>query len=404
MSQNHFDLIIVGGGMVGLATAAALVESDLSIAIVESQPLDIAKASLLLNTLEIAPQDYQIRVSAISPINQQFLSKLGAWQKLPNNRVANYEKMTVWDGEGSGEITFNAAQLSQPHLGSIVENSAIQAALLQSLSRANHIQIFDQTTIESIHVDSKKTELNLVNDTQLSCQLLVGADGANSFVRKNLNIGCAEQPYNQLAFVATVETELSHNNTAWQRFTQYGPLAFLPLPKKNLCSIVWTLDNSKAQTISQLSSDDFAKELTKAFEYRLGKVKMHSEFRGFPLIKRHADSYLKSRVVLLGDAAHTIHPLAGQGVNLGFQDAACFSKNLIKIIKNKRDFSLIENLRQFERERKFHNKITQDSMSGFKYLFGNNNLPLTLIRNFGLTAFDKNQLIKTEIAKIAMGV
>lgn len=409
MSSNfnvsaNFDIVIIGGGMVGLATAASLAATDLKILLIEKQ--DLSKI-LPINSLidqKINDQDFDVRVSAISPGNREFLTKLNAWQNIPASRQANYQKMKVWDGDGTGKIEFSAAKIAQPDLGVIVENNLVQAALLKTIQAYGNIECYFGVQLEQLEVSNDKVHINLSDGTAISSQLLIGADGANSIVREKLSIESKQTPYSQIAFVANVKTELAHQNTAWQRFTPTGPVAFLPLANKNLCSVVWSLDQDKAQQIEGLNKTEFAAKLQQAFESRLGQVTAVSKHFGFPLIKRHSQSYLSDRVALVGDAAHTIHPLAGQGVNLGFQDVACLSRLIISLHRQQRDFGLKQNLRAFERERKTENLIMQNAMSGFKHLFANQSMSVTLVRNLAMSALDQLPMAKEMIIKKAMGL
>jgi len=401
---TNYDVIIVGGGMVGLAMAASLANTPLQIAVLEQASFEGLLSGNWLNNEICAAKDYQIRVSAISPGNQQFLKQIGIWQNIPEARKADYEWMKVWDADGDGSITFDAAEIGMPFLGSIVENQVLRAAALNCLEKNHNIELVEHQTVSSIENSNDGVAVGLDSGDQIKGRLLIGADGALSAVRQHLGIDSQEQTYQQTAFVANVETELTHQKTAWQRFTRNGPIAFLPLPDKNLCSIVWSIDNDKAAQLKNLSEQEFADNLARSFEYRLGKVTPVSPVASFPLIKRHSENYLAPGCVLVGDAAHTIHPLAGQGVNLGFQDVACLSQLIQSLIDKQRDWSLLANLRPYERERKAENALMQNAMSGFKWLFGQTSMVPTLLRNSALNLADKAGPIKQEIIRRAMGL
>lgn len=401
---NRFDVMIVGGGMVGLAMAASLAESGISIAVFEKSSLEDLDLVNLLSEKSPQASDYAIRVSAISPGNQRLLSQWQAWPKIPSQRIANYQSMRVWDAQGSGEIEFDAADVAQPWLGAIVENQVVRAAVYQRLLTATNVQMFSNRTLQNIQNHAESVEVEFDDGSIFSTKLLIGADGAQSSVRRKLMINSAQMPYQQQAFVANVRTELPHLNTAWQRFTPLGPVAFLPLPDTHLCSVVWSIDNAQAETLHGLSQSEFADKLSAAFERRLGQVELVSNFAAFPLIKRHSDSYLHERCALIGDAAHTIHPLAGQGVNLGFQDVAALSQLITRLYQQKRDIGLKSNLRPFERERKTENYFMQNAMSGFKWVFGQQSLAVTLARNFALSFVDRQAGLKHQIIKRAMGI
>jgi 2-polyprenylphenol 6-hydroxylase len=410
--STSFDIVIVGGGMVGLAMAASLVKSGCSIVIIEKYEFDDLLQGPYLSLNKIKAEDYTARVSAISPGNQKFLAEINCWQNIPENKIADYEKMHVWDGDGSGLIQFDAAENAQKILGSIVENQVIRAAIYKTISSYSNVTILTKAKIDSLEQYEDRVELKVsdldseskqkIVSKKISAKLLIGADGAFSTVRQKLAITVKQKSYEQIAFVANVKTELPHRNTAWQRFTKHGPIAFLPLPEKNLCSIVWSLDADKAIAIQSLSTEQFAEQVEINFERKLGDVTAVSDFQGFPLVKRHAHTYLSDRCALIGDAAHTIHPLAGQGVNLGFQDVACLSKLLIHLLCAKRDIGLKANLRPFERERKFENTMMQESMTGFKWLFGQQDMASVLLRNKAMNTLNNNVTIKQLITRRAM--
>jgi 2-octaprenylphenol hydroxylase len=417
--RTAFDITIVGGGMVGLAMAASLAETELKILLIEKQDLIKNLPSELLTNEHINDADFDVRVSAISPGNRQFLTELNVWKNIPQQRQAHYQHMKVWDGDGTGNITFSAEQIAQPDLGVILENKVIQRALLKTIQGFGNVHcIFGDSQsgdgqtgdaqiengLESIELTDDYAEISLTDGSHYKTKLLIGADGAYSKVREKLAIESNKSSYSQTAFVVNVKTELHHQDTAWQRFTPFGPLAFLPLANKNCCSVVWSLDEDKAELLKDVSTEKFVEKLQQAFESKLGKLTAVSKHYGFPLVKRHAKSYLLNRVALIGDAAHTIHPLAGQGVNLGFQDVACLSALIKKLITEQRDFGLIENLRPFERERKTENLVMQNAMSGFKHLFANQSMPITLLRNLAMSALDKIPMAKEVIIKKAMGL
>jgi len=401
--SSKFDIIVVGGGMVGLAMVAAVADSDLKILLIEKQILPDKISSDLLLDQAVDDEDFEVRVSAISPANRAFLRSLNAWQNIPKQRQANYQEMKVWDGDGTGKIDFSAAKVAQPDLGVIVENRVVQAALLKNIQAFGNLHCCFGLELEQIEFFDDFVEVNLSDGAQYKAQLLIGADGSNSIVRQKCGIESKQMPYQQVAFVANVKTELSHQFTAWQRFTPTGPVAFLPLANENLCSVVWSLDQEKADELNGINKDEFANKLQFAFESKLGKVSAVSEHFGFPLVKRHSQSYLEHRVALVGDAAHTIHPLAGQGVNLGFQDVACLSQLILKLVQQQRDFGIKQNLRSFERERKTENLIVQNAMSGFKHLFANQSMPVTLLRNFAMSALNNLPMAKEIMIKKAMG-
>ncbi len=402
--SRKFDITVVGGGMVGLSAVAALADTGLKILLLEKHTIDFDGIDNQLRAKSFDASDIDLRVSAISPANRQFLTELQVWQQIPKQALASYDWMKVWDGDGTGYIEFSAEDMAHPDLGVIVENRMIQAALLKRIQSFGNVTIVSGESLNNIAATDNHVELLLENDEQYHSRLVIGADGASSVVREKLGIQSKQNDYQQIAFVANVKTELAHQNTAWQRFTPFGPVAFLPLPESHHCSIVWSLDKTKAERMEKLNRQEFAEKLQHAFESKLGAVELVSKFQGFPLIKRHAERYLSPHVALIGDAAHTIHPLAGQGVNIGFQDVICLTKQITGLLEKGRDYSLIENLRPFERERKTENLVMQNAMSGFKHLFANQSMPVTLIRNLAMSTLNNIPMAKQVIIKKAMGL
>lgn len=420
--NQAFDIIILGGGMVGLSMAAALADTPLKIGLLEKQDFTELKKLLARNNSitddksadnkKAANRDdhsalsgkYDLRVSAISPGNEKFLTQLGCWQHIPKDRIADYELMRVWDADSNGSICFDASKMALAKLGTIVENDQLRAAIYQQIKSQNNLQIVASQSIESIKQANQSIQIHTSQQQTFAAKLLIAADGAFSPSRQLLNIPTESFSYQQTAFVATLKTQLHHQNTAWQRFTANGPVAFLPLPEKNLCSIVWSIDQIEADKLHLLPAKEFSQRLNQAFDYRLGEIELLGEPLSFPLIKQHANHYLAKRSVLIGDAAHTIHPLAGQGVNIGFQDVANLSELIIKLHKNNRDFSLLENLRPYERARRSQNYLMQNSMSGFKSLFGSKQQSIRLLRGFALSAVDRLDLVKQLVMRHAMGL
>ncbi len=402
--MTNYDICIVGGGMVGLAMAASLAETELNILLIEKQDLNQSLNDHWLLNQKVEMKEFDVRVSAISPVNRDFLKQHNVWQNIPQQRLAHYQKMNVWDGDGTGKIEFDAAAIAQADLGVIVENRVLQAALLKRINNADNIHCYFGVGLEDVEINDEAVSIVLSDGSSAICQLIIGADGAHSNLRKKLSIQSNETDYQQIAYVMNVKTEHSHQHTAWQRFTATGPVAFLPLPDEHCCSVVWSIDQDKGDALASLNSKDFALKLQYAFESRLGNVAPISQHFAFPLVKRHAQSYLSKRAALVGDAAHTIHPLAGQGVNLGFQDVDNLSTLIIKLIDAKRDFSLLQNLRSYERERKTKNLIMQNAMSAFKHIFANQSLPITLLRNFTMSGLNRFSSAKDIIIKKAIGL
>ncbi|MDH5517957.1 MAG: UbiH/UbiF/VisC/COQ6 family ubiquinone biosynthesis hydroxylase [Gammaproteobacteria bacterium] len=390
--KTNYDVIIVGGGMVGSTLACALAQSALKIAVIEKHiPGEIDPAD-----------DYDLRVSAISHSSQQVLDYLGVWSGIEKRRCCAYEKMQVWDAQGDGEVIFDAADSGVKELGHIVENRVLQLALLDRIAAHDNVELISGQSVKAIDYQPQNSCVTLENGQRLSCRLLVGADGAHSMVRQAASIDLELADYQQKGIVCVVRPDKHHQHTAWQRFLATGPLAFLPL-SSGQCSIVWSADSAEAEKLLALDDESFSKQLCHAFDGKLGRIQSVSERAAFPLIRRHAREYIKEGLVLVGDAAHTIHPLAGQGVNLGLMDAASLAEVMNNAILHRRDFASYQTLRKYERWRRGENQLMMFSMSGFKNLFGNDNSLISQLRNLGLNLVQKSELAKSLLMRRAMG-
>lgn len=384
-----FDVVIVGGGIVGLSCALALKESGLSVAVLDNKSYPS----------ELDLQTYDLRVSAITASSQQFLQSMISWPLL---RMASYHKMHVWDEMGNGEINFLAHDYNRSQLGFIIENKVLRHALLESARMASHITLLEQVTLEQI---AHCQQLYLLNGSHdLEAKLVIAADGANSWVRETLSFKLKSYDYHHHAMVATIQTEQPHQNTARQRFLTTGPLAFLPFADPHMCSIVWSSEPEHIRQLKAMDEAAFNKSLASAFEGTLGATTLCSDRLSFPLKMRHAKNYVGSQVALIGDAAHTIHPLAGQGLNLGLMDSQCLAAEITHAMQKSRDFAALDTLRRYQRARREANLTMILAMDLFKHLFSNAYEPLVQIRNHGLNFVDNASLLKRQFAKHAMGI
>ncbi len=391
--NKQYDIIIIGGGMVGLTLACALGQQQFNIALVEAYAPEDIKHN----------DDYELRVSAISKSSQQILQSVNAWQGMLNRRACAYQSMHVWDATGDGNIHFDAAELGLDSLGHIIENKVIQFSLLEQCLRLPNVDWLCPQQIKEIHFSDTLQEVVLSDGDVINARLLVGADGANSKVREAAGIEINQSPYEQKAVVAVVKSTLHHKNTAWQRFLPTGPLAFLPLGDGS-CSIVWSAENQRADKLIEMDEALFISELQSAFENTLGKVEKVSQRAAFPLVRRHANEYVTPGLALVGDAAHTIHPLAGQGVNLGLLDAAALAEVVIKAKSQGKNIASLTTLRKYERWRRADNSLMMYSMSGFKNLFSNDQAELSLIRNAGLNLINNMGPVKNKFMRHALGL
>ena len=390
-TTQTFDVAIVGGGMVGLATAIGLAEANLTVVVIDA------------GSTQAPSGEPKLRVSAINKASQQLLTNLGAWQYLDHSRVSPYQKMQVWDKDGMGKIEFDAHSISENHLGAIIENDAISFALAKRVSELSNITYIEQQTLQRIAFGEREAWLTLENGDNISAALVIGADGANSWVRQQCQIPLTFWDYGHHAIVATVRTELSHDATARQAFLPDGPLAMLPLYDDNLCSIVWSTSPQHAEQLLAADDNTFGKALTAALDSRLGVCEVVSERHAFPLRMRYARHFARHRLVLAGDAAHTIHPLAGQGVNLGFLDAASIIQTVAELHEQGKDIGDYRHLRALERWRKADAMEMIATMEGFKRLFAGRNPLKKVIRDIGLSLVDNVAGLKTVFIRQAMG-
>ncbi|MDH4041023.1 MAG: UbiH/UbiF/VisC/COQ6 family ubiquinone biosynthesis hydroxylase [Gammaproteobacteria bacterium] len=401
---RHFDVAIIGAGIAGSALAKALSGRGLAIALVEAQSL--APSQL---PAELDLEHFDPRVSAITPRSKSLLEDLGAWQSIAAYRQCAYRHMTVWDAEGTGGIEFDCADVNAPALGHIVENRAIVSALLEQVAGSADIVAYSNARLQDCsRVDAGAgMRVQLEDGAVLEADLLVAADGALSRVREMMGFSTREWDYGHRAIVTTVQVERSHQDTCWQRFLTSGPLAFLPLPGedgRNYCSIVWSLRDDLVDDLLALDERAFCTELERAFEGSLGAVLHCAPRFAFPLRQRHAIDYVQAGVALVADAAHTIHPLAGQGINLGLQDVAVLAEEVLAGHARGVSPGRLELLRRYQRRRKGENLLMMAAMDGFKALFEQQALPLRWLRNAGMRGVGQMGPIKQQLIRRAMGV
>lgn len=393
------DIIIVGAGMVGSTLALALQGAGLSIKLIDAGPLE---------THTFAPDDpFEPRVSALSGASQRILQRVQAWPGIVRRRASPYTDMRVWDGSGTGQIHFAAASVHAEVLGHIVENRVVQDALLEALQANGSVELIANTRLEALQQEGEGWRLSLADGQQLTTRLLVAADGANSSVRRLAGCETREWDYMHHAIVTSVRCARSHQRTAWQRFTDDGPLAFLPLQRdgdEHWCSIVWSVTEAEAQRIMALDEGDFLQALGRAFECRLGEVLEADPRLCIPLRQRHAKRYVQPGLALIGDAAHTIHPLAGQGVNLGLLDAAVLAEVLLAAHARGVRPGDPRILARYERRRMPHNLTMMAAMEGFERLFQADPLPLRWLRNAGLKGVQALPEAKALFVRQALGL
>jgi len=389
--KQQFDVVIVGGGMVGAAVACCLGDSNLKVAVIEAQTPEPFSAD----------QPHDLRVSALSIASKNIMQSVGAWQGVIERRCCPFRRMRVW--ETAGDTTFNSDDIRYPELGYIVENRVTQLAFLDQLPNFSNIELLMPQTISKIHYDGSSGEVTLADGRILQAKLLVAADGGASRVRQTVGLGVTGWDYNQHALVIYIETGYPQQDITWQRFVSTGPQAFLPLTG-NHGSIVWYQSPDEVRRLQALPFDQLKQELVAAFPDCLGEVKQILGVASFPLKRQHAQHYVKPGVALVGDAAHMINPLAGQGVNIGLLDAAALAEVVLEAHAKGKQIGDLAVLQRFESMRRHENLKMMTVMDVFYRSFSNDILPVKLIRNFGLGFAQRITPIRNKVMKAAMGL
>ncbi len=391
--MERYDVVIAGGGMVGATLACALGGTGLRVLVVEAReprPFDPA-------------QPHDLRVSAVSLGSQRVFEAVGAWPGMRARRVCPYRHMAVWDGEGRGSTAFDSADLGEPWLGHIVENRVVQLALLEAMAGFDNLDFRCPAAAERLALEADGARLQLDDGSEIAAGLVVAADGARSRIRELAGLPTGGWDYAQHALVATVETRLPQQEITWQRFVPTGPQAFLPLSGPH-ASMVWYHNAREVRRLLALEPAAFAAEMEAAFPGRLGGIAAVQARGSFPLRRMHAHRYCAPHLALVGDAAHTIHPLAGQGVNLGVMDAAALAEVVVDAHRRGRSPGALADLRRYERSRRGDNLAMMTAMDGFYRAFGDQPLPVRLGRNLALAAADRIGPLKQGLMRHAMGV
>ena len=417
--SSVFDVIIVGAGMVGATIACGLARSGLKIGIVDHQ----------LPPEFIEDEAPHIRVSALSFASEQVLRHVGAWSHIANKRLCPYRRLAVnerpsknglsaWlpDISAWARTEFNADDIfpgqGQSHLGHIVENDVVQLGLHEAMAELDQIELFCPDQIIRMQLDGDEKKIELAQHGVLTAKLVIGADGAQSKVREQANLGQFREQYEQQAFVCTVEYQGQQDDITWQSFTSHGPMAFLPLADsgplidgqiKHYASLVWYDSADAIKTLKNMSDAELLATLQRKYPSELPVLNHIVARASFPLLKSHAIDYVKEGVAIAGDAAHTINPLAGQGVNLGFLDAAVLIEVVAQAVMNNDNFASKSVLSEYQKRRRFENQTMMSLMDAFYYGFSNDNLPLRLVRNLGLGLANHAGIVKNQVVKYAIG-
>ena len=389
MQDQQTDIIIVGAGMVGSAAALSFAQAGFTVTLLEAHELP-----------QWSDAEFNLRVCAISAASERLLNNIGVWQQILDSRVSPYEHMHVWDADGS--LDFDAADSGQAYLGYIVENNLINASLIGQCQSESRIRLLTASRLSTMTWADDCVHITLENGDHISSRLLVAADGGHSQLRRLSGIESSHHDYQQTGIVARVRTSLPHENTAWQRFLASGPLALLPLSDGS-CSIVWSADRTRAEELLSLNDAEFSAQLADAFEHRLGDVEILSPRAGFPLVLANARTYVKDRIVLLGDAAHRVHPLAGQGVNLGFQDVTELTATLVEAAGNGRDIADPLYLRRYARSRRAEVSLMLAGMDGIQRIFTSNHPLVQKSRRFVMKMIDHAPPVKQLLVDRALG-
>jgi len=381
-----FDIVIIGGGLVGASLASALKHSGLRLALVEGQALPSLDS------------EWDSRIYAFTPGNVDFLKECGAWQRLDTSRVQQVEEMRVFGDTGS-RLNFSAYEIGAPELAFILESRLLQHALWQGLLEQDNLTLLQPAQCAELSIQDDSAHLKLKDGREIRAKLVVGADGRDSWVRKQAVMPEVPTPYHQHGVVANFSTDKTHRGIAWQWFTPDGILALLPLPGKRI-SIVWSVSPEKSAELLVLTHEEFAARVSEASNHTLGELQIITPPAAFPLRVLNLAHITKPRLALVGDAAHNVHPLSGQGVNLGLRDI----RKLAQVLQQRGDMDCgdLNLLRRYEKARQGDIMSMQLTTDTLKNLFVNDNPLLRTLRNIGLSATDKFVPLKKMLVRHAL--
>jgi len=381
--MEKFGVVIVGGGLIGQSLALALSNFKLEVGLVD---LNYGKPVL--------SESYDNRVSAIVPSTVNFLKAIGIWGNIRRKR--SYQSTRVWDQNSNGKLNFSS---KNDDLGFIIENNQIIHALHEAIECCSNIKVIN-SEVKSIVDEKTHYQINLDSSASLNTDLLIGADGFNSSIRKFASISSKDRDYEQHAFVFNIETQEKLDNAIWQRFNSDSISAVLPLDD-HIASIVWSVKNDLKDELDVMDQELFLKSFSRSVEHAFGKLKIVSKINSFPLYEMKANEYIKPNLVLIGDAAHRIHPLAGQGANIGFMDIM----ELINVLEDSNFTNLgnIRSLKKYERRRKFENEMMSNAMTGLDGVFKNTSEFARTLRGLGMNLIDSSDSLKSKILERASG-
>ncbi|MFT2111521.1 UbiH/UbiF/VisC/COQ6 family ubiquinone biosynthesis hydroxylase [Marinomonas sp. 2405UD68-3] len=394
---NTYDVAVIGAGMMGGVTASLLAQNSLSVALIDPSSGKVKLSS---------PPYYDTRVSALSTASQLLMERAGIWKTLPIERLLPYQSMKVWDGLGTSEIEFQSTDFGVMSLGCMVENAVLTDALMTQNTSFKNVDTFFGERVVEFDSQEKEVVITLSSGKKIRSALMIAADGANSFVRQEADFQCREWDYGHCAIISTIEIDRSHENTAWQAFGEEGVLAFLPLPRvegRHFVSIVWSVSPEDAEQLCQLNETDFCQRLSYALSGHFVVLAELSQRLSIPLKQRHATEYVKNRIALVGDAAHTIHPLAGQGANIGFADVEVLVDIVSSAFKRQDDIGRLALLRRYQRARMLNNLQMAAGMESFKRTYTTQNPIIVQIRNMGMNVVNGCFTFKRSVVSKAFG-
>ncbi len=385
--MSDHQVLVVGAGLVGATCALALADAGFEVAIVDRSEPQRNRGALGID----------IRNVALSPASAALLDSVGIW---PDEGLASYERMYVWEQWGSSALDFRAAEVGRTELGWLVEASALAVSAWQALRTHPRVAVY-LGELEALDEAADGIALELAGDTVVAGEFLIAADGARSFVRRALDVPVRTLAVDQVALATVVRTAAPHEDTAWQRFLTDGPLAFLPAPDPHVCSIVWSQSAGKAERRLAMDDAAFCAEIGHAIEHRLGAVVAVDQRLSFPLVQQRVEQCVPTpRVVLIGDAMRTIHPLAGLGVNLGLEDVQA----LLDVARGQPALAEPALWARFARQRQARSELMMQIMANLQRLFGQTNPLMTLLRNVGVQTFNSLDMVKHQIMREAMGL
>ena len=390
-----YEAIIVGGGVAGASLALLLGQAGMRICLLDKGfPSRVQQTDL-----------FKGKTASLNLASIELFKKLGIWEKV-DQHSKEFTNIEVWDSEGSSAITFNAQDISESKLGKVAHNNNIVSSLFDLLQRLPDVDLLENETVLSINNGEELIEIKTDSGLNLTANLVVGSDGSMSSIRSLSSIPIRTWSYEQTAIVSLLESEIPINKTAYQIFTSTGPIALLPVTVEgeNLASLIWSADKVYAEKLLSLRDSEFLEELKLKTEGKLGHFKIRESISSFPLHQLHAKEYFSERTVLVGDSAHTIHPLAGQGLNLGLSDVIDLSERILSLRREGRDIAEEQMLKAYSDSREKVNIRMVALMEAFKRGFGSKNPWIKLGRSLVFNVTNETKFLKKKFIKEAAGI